>query len=257
MKVKKIIFLALLAVFAFWGCAHRDAGRSSKNSLDWAGTYVGTLPCADCEAMHTTLVLNPDMTYTLATRYVGKNERIFEQRGLFSWNAGDSTLNLDAVGQGPSTYKIGENTLTQLDMQGRAITGDLAENYVLRKQIVAAPDLSGKCILDIRWRLVEIWGKPLPANEDGRAPYILLNSKDGRFAGFGGCNVASGAFELKIGNRIRFTNMASTLMACPDMDIEQKFFEVLNMADNFACDGQSLFLHKARMAPLAKFEALP
>jgi copper homeostasis protein (lipoprotein) len=254
--VKKIIFLVFLAAFAFWGCAHRDAGHASKNSLDWAGTYVGTLPCADCEGMHTTLILNPDMTYTLSTRYVGKNDRVFEQRGVFSFSAEGSTLTLDAVGQGPSAYKVGENTLTQLDMQGQAITGDLAENYVLRKQIVTAPDLSGKCILDVRWRLVEILGKPLPASEGERAPYIHLNSKDGRFAGFGGCNAASGAYELKIGNRIRFTEMASTLMACPDMNVEQEFFEVLGMADNFACDGQTLFLHKARMAPLARFEAV-
>ena len=74
--------------------------------------------------------------------------------------------------------------------------------------------------------------------------------------GFGGCNSVSGAYELRNGMRLRFTNMASTMMACPDMELEREFFNVLDMTDNFACDGKTLFLHKARMAPLARFEAV-
>ena len=30
-------------------------------------------------------------------------------------------------------YKVGENTLTQLDLDGNEISGELAENYILRK----------------------------------------------------------------------------------------------------------------------------
>lgn len=125
---------------------------------------------------------------------------------------------------------------------------------VSHKQTAAVVDLTGKCILDTRWRLVELMGKPVAADE--RFPFIHLHAKEGRISGFGGCNSIGGAYELKAGNRVRFTNMASTMMACPDMELEQEFFKVLNMADNFACDGKTLFLHKARMAPLARFEAV-
>ncbi len=116
--------------------------------------------------------------------------------------------------------------------------------------------MTGQCILDIRWKLVELLGKPVTGEE--RYPFILLHGTEGFISGYGGCNSIRGAYELKPGNRIRFTNMASTLMACPDMDgdVEQEFFNVLDMADNFACDGKTLFLHKARMAPLARFEAV-
>jgi hypothetical protein len=33
----------------------------------------------------------------------------------------------------PSKYKVGENRLIQLDMQGKPITGALADKFVLKK----------------------------------------------------------------------------------------------------------------------------
>jgi heat shock protein HslJ len=135
------------------------------------------------------------------------------------------------------------------------VHADGGNSSVVHKQTDTALDLTGKCILDTRWRLVELMGKPVAADE--RFPFIHLQAKEGRISGFGGCNSIGGSYELKAGNRVRFTNMASTMMACPDMNMEQEFFNVLDMTDNFACDGQTLFLHKARMAPLAKFEAVP
>ena len=121
-------------------------------------------------------------------------------------------------------------------------------------QPVSDQKMNGQCILDIRWKLVELWGKPVAGVE--RFLFIRLHGAEGFVSGYGGCNSIRGGYELKPGNRIRFTNMASTMMACPDMELEQEFFKVLNMADNFACDGKTLFLHQARMAPLARFEAV-
>lgn len=236
---------------ALWGCVHADK-HSSRNSLDWAGTYLGTLPCADCPGIHTTMTLNADQTYVLETRYEDRKDLASEQKGEFSWSPDGAMIILDDAKT--TSYKVGENTLFHLDMNGRIIAGDLAENYVLRKQINMTEDLTGKCILGTRWRLVELSGKPV--TDDERYPFIHLHAKEERLSGFGGCNSITGAYELKPGLRLRFTNMASTMMACPDMDMEQEFFNVLAMTDNFACDGKTLSLHKARMAPLARFEAV-
>jgi heat shock protein HslJ len=65
-----------------------------------------------------------------------------------------------------------------------------------------------------------------------------------------------GTYELQPGNRIRFTKMAGTLMACQNMEIEDQLRKVLEMADNYNLDGDKLVLNKARMAPLARFEAV-
>lgn len=251
--MKKLILMTIFACTMLLGCMHAHGVHSSRDSLDWAGIYVGTLPCADCPGIHTTMTLNPDQTYVLVTRYQDKKDGTFEQKGVFSWSPDGAAIILDDD-KSPA-YKVGENVLFHLDMTGQVITGDLAENYQLRKQATTVPDLTGKCILDTRWRLVELFGKPVTENE--RFPFIHLHSKEGRVSGFGGCNSISGPYELKAGNRIRFTNLASTMMACPDMDMEQEFFEVLAMTDNFACDGKTLALHKARMAPLARFVAVP
>jgi hypothetical protein len=40
------------------------------------------------------------------------------------------------------------------------------------------------------------------------------------------------------------------------MEKEVAFMEVLQKADNYAIQGKTLSLNKARMAPLAKFEAV-
>ncbi len=45
---------------------------NSLTSLDWAGTYQGILPCADCPGIKTQLVLNSDMTYQAENQLPGK-----------------------------------------------------------------------------------------------------------------------------------------------------------------------------------------
>jgi len=62
---------------------------------------------------------------------------------------------------------------------------------------------------------------------------------------------------LKNGGRIAFSGIATSLRACPDMETESGLFKVLEMTDNYAIAGPQLSLHKARMAPLARFEVAP
>ena len=50
--------------------------------------------------------------------------------------------------------------------------------------------------------------------------------------------------------------MISTKMACPRMEIEMEFLATLEKADNFNVTGDMLELNRARMAPLARFEAV-
>ena len=52
--------VALSAVVAPVGAAAAagaDAAHNSRNALDWAGTYEGVLPCADCPGIQTRLSL--------------------------------------------------------------------------------------------------------------------------------------------------------------------------------------------------------
>nr|WP_091692878.1 copper resistance protein NlpE [Algoriphagus locisalis] len=108
---------------------------NSATSLDWNGTYKGTVPCASCEGIETVLTLNKDLTYVLSTHYFGRNDALEEDdMGNFTWDETGSIITLEKVSNGPTQYKVGENKLWQLDMEGNMITGDLADHYILTKQ---------------------------------------------------------------------------------------------------------------------------
>jgi uncharacterized lipoprotein NlpE involved in copper resistance len=107
---------------------------NSQNSLDWQGTYKGITPCADCEGIETEITLNADLTFTLKTKYLSKGDgKIFQETGSFVWDKTGGIISLEGLKGSPSQYKVGENRLIQLDMEGNVITGDLAEKYVLTK----------------------------------------------------------------------------------------------------------------------------
>lgn len=108
-------------------------GHTSSNSLDIDGEYKGTLPCADCEGIQTTIKLNKDKSYVKQTMYLGKDGKVFEEKGLFTWNSEGNTITLSGIKNTPNQYFVGENKLTQLDMAGKKVIGNLAEKYVLYK----------------------------------------------------------------------------------------------------------------------------
>jgi len=110
-----------------------DDGHSANIALDWNGTYVGILPCADCEGIETEVTLNHDGSYSVSQTYLGKENGHFESQGQLSWNEKGSIITLENE-TGANQYFVGENILFKLDMNGERVSGDLAEHYQLRKQ---------------------------------------------------------------------------------------------------------------------------
>ena len=111
-------------------------GDNSQNALDWVGTYYGTLPCADCEGIATRIRLGKDLRYQLSETYLGKSDTAVLAEGIFTWNADGNSISLQGITEGARStqLQVGENKLTQLDLQGSKIVGDSAEKYVLVKQ---------------------------------------------------------------------------------------------------------------------------
>ena len=110
-----------------------DTVHTANNSLDWDGTYKGTLPCSDCEGIETELQLNKDMTYAKTTRYLGKKVSIPSTAHVtFIWKDGSHVF-LQGLTNEPSTYFVAENKIFQLDMQGKKVEGSLADKYTLTK----------------------------------------------------------------------------------------------------------------------------
>lgn len=112
--------------------AMADSEHNARISLDWAGTYQGMLPCADCEGISTTVVLSGDGSYQLSRVYIGKSDQQFNSSGKFNWNEAGNTVLLEA--EQPVQFFVGENRLFMLDQQGKRIEGELAARYSLEKQ---------------------------------------------------------------------------------------------------------------------------
>lgn len=108
--------------------------HNSRNSLDWEGTYVGTLPCADCPGIQTTIFLFESGDFEIEENYL---ERSFmrQDKGTFEWNDAGDVITLRGIeDSNPRFFKVAENQIIQLDIEGKPITGNLAEAFILRKK---------------------------------------------------------------------------------------------------------------------------
>ncbi|WP_322970928.1 copper resistance protein NlpE [Faecalibacter sp. LW9] len=107
--------------------------HNSRLSLDWNGTYHGTLPCADCEGIHTIVELHQDETFKLTQEYLNKNTKS-EETGTFKWSADGGKIKIKTKDNGEFNFIVGEDRLIILDQEGEKIAGNLAEHYILKKK---------------------------------------------------------------------------------------------------------------------------
>lgn len=145
MITKNIVALLLSATVLF-SCQSRETSNNtesvpaktttpaadahnSRNSLDWAGTYSGTMPCASCPGIKTKITLNNDDSYQKTVEYLESNDKPETTNGTFTWSADGSKITLEEF-----QFLVGENQLISLDAEGKQITGELAEHYILKKQ---------------------------------------------------------------------------------------------------------------------------
>jgi copper homeostasis protein (lipoprotein) len=242
--------MALLFLCLFSCKSPEKVSENSKLPPNWEGSYSGIVPCANCEGISTTLILDTDQHYSLHTLYLGKDQTVNNANGTFTWNKESNVITLNDLKEGPRYYKVGENQLVQLDQQGQPITGTNANQYVLTK---ATNDPTNKY-----WKLIEVMGQPVVVDSlQNREPHMILHPTDNRVSGNGGCNSFTGTYQLEANNRIRFSPIAATKMACMNsMEVENQFFKALESADSYYVKGDSLQLIRARMAPLARFVAV-
>lgn len=121
-----------------------------------------------------------------------------------------------------------------------------------------APVTPASTITDVKWKLIELMGQPVADSVNGKEPFIMFKNEDSSYAANGGCNGLGGKFELNEQTlRITFKQGMSTMMACPDMTVENGLKQVFTDADNYTLSGDSILsLNKARMAPLARFRKI-
>lgn len=256
-------FFILLATFLFFAACRTQTSadqtptnqtpvvdlHTSYNSLDWAGVYSGVLPCVDCESTRAVMKLNNDNTYVYEWLYVGKEDGYYQQKGAFKWNEDGNSITLLDVEEStiPTVFAVGENRIMQQsDFNGRPVRNDLANMYVMEK--------FDNDLLEIKWKLVELNGKPLPSGLNSQ-PFLQLSALSPNFSGNGSCNQFFGTYNLQDANVIHFFDIGSTKMACPGMDTEKDFFDALRQTDNYTIREGKLILNNGQQA-VARFEAM-
>ena len=106
------------------------------------------------------------------------------------------------------------------------------------------------------WTVIEMDGHGIDVDDGGRRPSLFLSAPDSTASGSGGCNRFTGGYTVS-SDSLTFGQMASTMMACADMmDVESKYFEILNSAAVYDLYGSMLELW-ADGRFLARFEGTP
>lgn len=101
-----------------------------------------------------------------------------------------------------------------------------------------------------KWQLIEVDGKTVPSQVNGRVPFLQF--EDNRYAANAGCNTLGGVVNISGKNKIKFEQGISTMMACPEFDIEQSLSKAIIAVDSYTIAGEILSLNKSGKT-LAKF----
>ena len=98
-----------------------------------------------------------------------------------------------------------------------------------RKPDVSVTDLGG------RWKITQAGGEAILDGME-KQPFLELNVAEKKVHGNAGCNVINGAFVTDENNAsaISFPNLISTMMACPDMEVEGRVTKALSEVKTFA-----------------------
>lgn len=101
---------------------------------NFAGVFSGTLPCADCPGIDTTLTLKADGSYLLHSVYQERSAS-FDEEGVWQVEQSDRSIRLQPKGTDDATsgYQIiSKDELKMLDSEGKPI--DTPLNYSLHRK---------------------------------------------------------------------------------------------------------------------------
>ena len=89
-------------------------------------------------------------------------------------------------------------------------------------------------VLNGEWKIKEVNGEAIPSGME-KQPFIAFDAKKKTLHGNAGCNLINGGFETSTTNAksISFPGVASTMMACPDMEVEGKILKAMNEVKSF------------------------
>lgn len=137
---KPLLFIEILCIaLIIFGCAVFIKIQRDRSRVQFQQTYSGTLPCADCSGIQTTLIISSpkqhseEGTYTIEDVYQGKNVQPYTVSG--TWTIDDNILSLHPDKSSDVTYFLISNpsTLQMLDNKKHEIDSPFPLSLFLKK----------------------------------------------------------------------------------------------------------------------------
>jgi putative lipoprotein len=110
---------------------------------------------------------------------------------------------------------------------------------------------------NFQWNLVELNGASIAPSSDKKNPHLIFIEPEQRIAGSTGCNRIMGAYTRLPDGSLQIGPLATTMMACPDMEIESAFLEAVRSSELSQVQAGSLKLLDSEGHAVARFEAGP
>lgn len=100
-------------------------------SAGYAGVYAGLLPAASGPGIQTRITLQDNGMFEWRSDYIGEQDGVFTDKGVYTLT-GDLAM-LEIPGEGVRYARVKDGHLQLLDQDKDAITGNLADMYLLKK----------------------------------------------------------------------------------------------------------------------------
>ncbi|HZX78905.1 copper resistance protein NlpE [Lysobacter sp.] len=105
--------------------------KAAFDTKAFAGTFTGTLPCADCPGIDTRLVLAADGTYAITESYQERSAPELKGDGTWTVEENDQRLRLDPNSKSENDRLfaiLSQDEIRQLDTEGKPIDSTLPYN---------------------------------------------------------------------------------------------------------------------------------
>ncbi len=192
---------------------------------------------------------------------------IFSEDGSFSGNASCNNISGSYTFDGKYKMKFSAASTRMMCENMETETAFLkalqkTNNVILKDNILMLQ--SGKMLLaklegnsletpltNTSWELYELVGKPVGTGTNGE-PYTINFSDDKRVnAKF--CNTLAGTFKRNSDNAMKINIEISTMMACPELDMEMIFKDALGLVGQYSIENNTdLILNNGKVV-LARF----
>ncbi len=105
--------------------------------------------------------------------------------------------------------------------------------------------------LDGKWFISEVNGKVLSQGME-KAPFVEFDTKEMRIYGNAGCNTMNGRIVTDPVNAsvISFSQLISTMMACPDMSVESAVLKALEKVKSYKSEKEKLVFYDEALSSI-------